>query len=274
MNIYRRMPIVLVLCGLLLATAELRAAPDDREPPPEPEAAQQGQFADENFDQWVFQGFGNAEAGRKRITTGLTLQVDEVDRVCGLTDDQKQKLKLAGGGDSQRFFAEVEEVRKKFLANKNDQNAFGNIWQDIQPLQTKLAGGLFGDRSLFAKTLRRALSNEQIAKYDAVREERRQFRYRASIEAAVASLENSIALRDEQREIITKLLLERSQPPDAFGQNEFQFVLYRLSRLSMTKEESRLDERQWKALQQQLQGYRNMKQFLVQQGMLAKEGDE
>jgi hypothetical protein len=274
MKILHRIPVALVLCELLLVPAGLRAAPDDREPPAEPEAAQQGQFADENFDQWVFQGFGTAEAGRKRITTGLTLQVDEVDRVCGLSEDQKQKLKLAGGGDSQRFFADVEEVRKKFLANKNDQNAFGNIWQDIQPLQTKLAGGLFGDRSLFAKTLRRTLSAEQIAKYDVVREERRRFRYRASIECAMVSLENTIALCDEQRQLITKLLLERSQPPDAFGQNEFQFVMYRLSRLSMTQEETRLDERQWKALQQQLQGYRNMKQFLVQQGMLAKEGDE
>ena len=142
------------------------------------------------------------------------------------------------------------------------------------PCKPSCQRGLFGERSLFAKTLRRALSAEQIAKYDEVRAERRRFRYRASIEAAVATLENTIALRHEQREVLIELIEERTQPPDAFGQNEFQFVMYRLSRMPLTRDESRLDDRQWRMLERQLQGHRSLKQFLIQQGMLAKDGED
>lgn len=186
-----------------------------------------------------------------------------------LTDEQKQKLTLAAGGDVKRFFDEVETVRKKFMAVRKDQNAFGQIWQDIQPLQTKLATGLFGDRSLFAKTLHKTLAPEQVVKYDAIQEERKRFRYRAAIEVAIITLESTVPLRHDQREGLIKLLVDETQPPDAFGQQDQQYVLYALATVPKEQVKSLLDDRQWKLLEPQLNGHRNMKQFLMQNGVIA-----
>jgi hypothetical protein len=264
---------MLLLCWLCLASAAPAwAAPDDHEPPAEPQVNGQFEVAEVNFDQWVFQGAGNADAGRKRISSWLTLKLNEVDRACGLSDEQKQKLTLAAGGDVKRFFDEVEVVRKKFMAVRKDQNAFGQIWQDIQPLQAKLATGLFGDRSLFAKTLHKTLAPEQVAKYDAIQEERRGFRYRAAIEVSLVTLENTVPLSSDQRERLIKIMIDETQPPDAFGQQDQQYVMYALANVPKEHVKSLLDERQWKLLEPQLNGHRNMKQFLVQNGVIAIDG--
>jgi hypothetical protein len=263
---------VLALLAVILGQAVVFAAPDDQEPPPAAAVANEGFFmAEENFDQWIFQGVGNANAGRERIKSRLKLQLDELDRVCGLTETQKQKLTLAAHGDTKRFFDQVEEVRKRFQAVKNDQNAFNQIWQEIQPLQQKQMTGLFGETSFFAKTLRKTLSTEQAAKYKVVVDDRRRFRYRASIEVALMTLENSVALRHEQHAALSKLLIEETQPPHVFGQYDYYLVMHQLSKLSEQKVKPLLDERQWKLLQQQFVQFRGMEAFLVQNGMIAKD---
>ena len=104
---------------------------------------------DAQFDQWVFgnMGVANAAAARNQLDSLLTLHVEDLERTCGLTPVQKKKLLLAGRGDIKRFFDRVEE-RKKFTKNRNDQNQFQQIWQEIQPLRNSFNAGFFGeDRS-------------------------------------------------------------------------------------------------------------------------------
>ncbi len=266
---------VLALGAVVLRATDGFAAPDDEEPAPEAAAVNQNFNVNEsNFDQWVFQRAGNASAGRQRIRSRLKLQFDELHRVCGLTDAQKQKLALAAEGDTKRFFDQVEEVRQKFLKVRNDQNAFGQIWQEIQPLQTKQAAGLFGDKSFYAKTLRKTLDAEQVEKYQAVLDERRRFRYRASIEVAMATLESSVALRNEQREALVHILIDKTQPPIAFGQYDYYLVMYRLASLPENDLKPLLDERQWKLMQQPFNQARSMKAMLIQNGMIANDDNQ
>lgn len=261
---------VLAMLAILLGPMAVFAAPDDGEPPPAAEAQANNGFnmEESNFDQWIFQGSGNAAAGRARINSHLKLKLDELVRVCGLTEAQQQKLTLAARGDMKRFFDQVEEVRKKFLAVKNDQNAFNGIWQEINPLQQKQAAGLFGETSIFAKTLRKTLTDEQQAQYRIVVEERRRFRYRSAIEVSLISLGNTVALRHDQHEALLKLLIEETQPPYLFGQNDNYLVMYRLAMLPATKLKPLLDERQWKLLQQQFNQARGMEAHLVQSGII------
>ena len=263
---------VLMFLIVTVGLTKLFAARDDEVPPP-PEPNQQNHFVqvDANFDQWVFQGSGNAEASRQQIKSRLKLQIDEIDRVCKLNKDQKDKLMLAASGDAKRFFDQVDEVRKKFLANKNDQNAMGQIWQDIQPLHMKLASGLFGDKSLFGKTLRSTLDTRQSTDYKAIADERKQYRYRASIEVALATLENSIALRDQEREALIKLLVEETRPPETFGQYDYYFVMNRLSKFPESKIKPLFNERQWKLLRQQFNQARSMEPLLVRNGVILLE---
>ena len=245
------------------------AAPDDGEPPPVAAQANNDFNMDEsNFDQWVFQGSGDAATGRARIDSQLKLKIDELARVCNLTEEQKKKLTLAARGDMKRFFDDVEAVRKKFLAVKNDQNAFQNIWQEIGPLQQKQSAGLFGEASLFGKSLRKTLTDEQQAQYRVVVEERRRFRYRATIDASLVTLSNSVALRSEQHEALLKLLVEETQPPHIFGQYDNYLVLYRLANLPLKKVQPLFDARQWKLLAPQLNQGRSMEAHLAQIGVI------
>ncbi len=262
---------------LIVRSSSTGAAPDDIEAVKQDEQqvnVQLFQMDEQNFDANVFQPSGNAKAARTQIETRLKLQLDELQRVCGITEAQKQKLTLAASSDIKRFFDEVDRIRKKVKGGKLDQNEWNNIWQEIQPLRNRQTSGLFGDTSFFAKTVRKSLTEEQIQKYDVVVNERRKFRYRASLEVVVTNLASTVPLRHTQHEAIVKLLLDETQPPPTFGQYDQYFVMYQLEKLAEPKIKPLLDEHQWKLLEVQIQQYKGMEQFLIQNGMIPKEDEE
>lgn len=266
--------LLLLFVGECLVAAQLSsAAPDDMEAaaPAAAEANQQVFIAEANFDQWVFQGRGDANAARQRIESTLKLRIDDVHRICDLADAQKQKLTLAARGDIKRFLEEVEAVREKFRAVQQDGNAVNAIWQDIQPVQQKLSNGLFGETSLFAKTLRKTLTPEQVVKYKANMDERHRYRHRAMVASALATLENSVPLRHEQHEALVKLIVEKSQLPQASGQYNHYVVMYQISKLPENEVQALLDDRQQKLLARHLEQFRGMAQMLIQNGILPKD---
>ena len=122
-------------------------------------------LSDDQFDQWVFGAPRNSGGGRNKLDTLLTLQVEDVARVCRLTEIQKKKLQLAGHGDIKRFFEKVDEKRKKFEKVKTDQNKVSEIYQELLPLRSTLQSGLFNEGSFYSKTLRTVLTDEDAVTY-------------------------------------------------------------------------------------------------------------
>ena len=222
---------------------------------------------DQQFNQWVFNSVGTAQQAAKRFESMLSLQADTVADVCGMTPDQKEKLLLAGRGDIARFFERVETSRKKFQLVKDDQNRLGEVFQDIQPLQAAVNSGPFNDGSFFHKVVRTTLNQEQQTKFEQADRERRLFQYKAKIELVISALDDSIALRAEQRKELIKLLLA-TPPPKQFGQYDFYVVLFRLSRLPEATLGRLFDGPQRRALDVQLQQVRGLEPFLKQQGLL------
>ncbi|MEX2112513.1 MAG: hypothetical protein WD845_04970 [Pirellulales bacterium] len=267
----------MLLIAVGIAAAMLRAtggwaAPDDTERAANAAAQQQAVVIDpSNFDQWVFQGSGNAVSARAQIDARYRLQLELLTRAYDLSDAQKAKLRLAASGDTQRFFDEVEVVRQKFLESQKDQNALGNIWQEIQPLQLKMAGGLFGEQSLYARILPKTLEGDQAAKHQAVLAERKQFRYRAAVEGAIAMLDDAVALEDKQRLALIQMLIDKTKPPATFGQFDYYFVWYRLSTLPEKDIKPLFNERQWRLLKKQLDQGREMRVTLVQNGAIGAD---
>ncbi len=260
---------LLALPLILLASFAFAADEDDDDPPAAAAAVNGGFFIqEENFDQWIFQGSNNAAAGKARIQSSVKMKLAELQRVCDLTDAQSKKLSLAARGDMLRFFEDVEVVRKKFLKVRNDQNAFNQIWQEINPLQQRQMAGLFGDSSFFAKTVRNTLTREQQVKYQVVLDDRRRFRYQAAAEVALHTLSSTVALHHDQHEAVFKLIIEETQPPLTFGSYDQYFVFYSLAKLPNAKLKSLLDDRQWKLLQPHLQQGRAMEANLMQNGMI------
>src|SRR5690348_1383421 len=119
--------ILAIVGGGPCARAQDDGEEDEEAPNPAP-AVRMHAFVmnDQQFDQWVFgnMGLGSAGSARNRLDSLLTLNVDDLDRTCGLTPVQKKKLLLAGRGDIKRFFDRVEEIRKRFTKGQNDQNQF------------------------------------------------------------------------------------------------------------------------------------------------------
>ena len=224
-----------------------------------------------NFDQWVFQGSASAAAAQDRIATSVKLQIADVDRACGLSEEERQKLQLAASGDVRRFLDQVEALRAKFVGANNDQNAFNQMWQEIQPLQAKMASGLLRGDSLFAKTINKTLSPERLARHQAVQRERAQYRYRATIETALCQLEGNVPLTAAQHDALVELLIAETPVPLAYGQQDYYYVFYQLANLPGEKVRPAVNDRQWTALGPLLNQYRHMQAFLVQQGMLPKE---
>ena len=242
--------------------------PDNDEPDEKPPVQARFELPEEQFDQWVFEGRGDVAAQRARLESLLRLHLDQLDRICRLTEPQRRKLQLAGRGDVTRFFDRVEVVRVKFRAVRKDQNKVGEIFQEIQPLQQSLQAGMFQDTSLLYKTLQRTLTAEQLAGFAKVDQERRRFRYQAKLGLAVAMLENSMPLDDQQRQKLLKLIEQETQPPKKYGQYDYYVVLVQMAKIPEAKLKPLFDDGQWRVLKQQLTQMRGMEQFLKQNGFL------
>jgi hypothetical protein len=125
----------------------------------------------EEFDQTVF---GDARpqavyAAKNRLNEILARKVVALDRIYGLSETQKQKLKLAGRGDIKRLDDRLESQRQKFVAPRrvvrgNQVIEFEDT--EISALRALMKSGPFGDESLFAKAQRTILTPEQVLKYE------------------------------------------------------------------------------------------------------------
>lgn len=269
---------VAALLAIVVGAPSALAQDDEEEEAPAPAVVNRmNGFVVNDFqiDQWIFgnMGVANSTVARNKLDSLLTLNVDDVDRSCGLTPVQKKKLLLAGRGDIKRFFDRVDEVRKKYTKDKNFnfQNQFQQLWQEIQPLQTTYNSGVFGTDSIYAKAIRATLTSEQAEKHDKVASGRTHYRYWARVDLALELLNNEVGFTDEQRRKLVTLLREETAPPRQMGQNDYYVVLYQLSRIPEAKLQPVFEDFQWRFLKRQLEQGRRMERFLKQNGFVPGE---
>lgn len=275
----RWLPVVSVLLALAGGPVAWAQDVDDDEDEPEAPAAGIVQqpvwvMSDPQFDQWVFgAGGGNANAARSRLESLLRLQVEDLARACKLTDEQKTKLRLAGRGDIKRYFDKVEQQRRKYRNKQYDQNEIGQVFQEIQPLQAPLRTGVFGDGSIYSKTVRNVMTPEQVQNYETSQRELRAFRYRARIELVVATLGRSVGMSADQRRQFAKVLNEETRPPREFGQNDYQVALLQAAKVPEEKLKPIFDDAQWRVLGRHFEQVRALEQVIRQNGYVP-DGDE
>jgi len=231
-------------------------------------------FTDEQFEQWVFQQYGNAATARTKFKESVELYTEDIHRACTLTDAQTHKLRLAGQGDIKRFFRKFEEVKKKFQAVRNDQQKVNQIFQDISPLQAQMATGLFGRDSLLQKCLVNTLNRSQFLKYATVDKERRRFDHESNIGLAILMLDQAAPITSDQRRKLTELLRTETKPLRKSGRYDYYATMYQISKIPTDKLKPLLDDIQWQVFNQQLAQMRGMEQWLKQNGVLAENFDE
>ncbi len=260
----------------IIANGSLSRAQDDDEDEPDDAVKLQQMnmrvnvWTDENFDQWVFNG-RDIPGIRNRLDSLLSLQIEDVERTCGLTEDQKKKLRLAGKGDVKHFFDRVAEKKRKFQLVKNDQNQIGQIFQEIQPLQLTLSSGPFDQGSMFHKTILKTLDPAQAAKYEKAVREKLQFRYKAKVELVVANLDEALGLRADQRKKLVTLFLDETRPPKKYGQYDYYIMMLQASRLPEAKLKPIFEDAQWKAMTRQMTQVQRLEPFLKSNGFVPED---
>jgi Eukaryotic translation initiation factor eIF2A len=169
---------------------------------PDPPAPQVGPLDDasrsfmQEFDQLVLGDNGPVPptALRTRLDHVLAQRVAAIDRRYGLSQIQKQKLKLAGRGDIERLEDRVNRQRPKYVeARRSGSDAVVRAaFTEANVLRSAVKSGPFGAGSLFAKAQNTVLSPEQVQMY----ERRRQL---AAQSTAQITLDNASALETAAR---------------------------------------------------------------------------
>ncbi len=208
----------------------------------------------------------NRAGARERVNLQLKVMLDEIVHVCELNEAQQQKFLLAARIDMARFFDRVELARGRIIAAEGNQDRVKDHIPDVMVLRQQFSQGLFGDKSLFAKTLRQTLTEEQHAKHQVMLLDRRRTGYKVAIQATLSKL--GIGLNQEQIEALQKLLLEETRPPLRFGPNDRNLVVFRLSQLPEARLKQALDKSQWKKLHPLLLQASGFEDSLIQNGVI------
>src|SRR5262249_46788750 len=156
-------------------------------------------------------------------------------QLCRITEHQRKKLELAGRGDIKRFFDHIEEYRRQIHRPNTGADELRTILQDLKRSQMAYRRGIFGDGSLFTKTLKPALTPEQRAKYVGEGDDPRPFLYLPRVRWTVSILQRDLWLNDEQRFQLLTVLLEETHPPRQFTPYDYYVVMYQASQLPESK---------------------------------------
>src|SRR4051794_19671773 len=105
-----------VLVALSMCASAAAAGDDDDELVVDPQQLANQQLwvlTPEQFDQWVFNGIGNYDQAMKQLETQINMRIEAINRVCKLSDAQKQKLRVAAASDIKRFRDKYDEMKLK-----------------------------------------------------------------------------------------------------------------------------------------------------------------
>lgn len=180
--------VVVFLLSLTAGSAAMAQVPADDEDfdvvAPAP-AERQIIFLDQLFDQIAFgraqviainggqviqldEQMASESDARKRWNSALAAQVQAKDRLYSLSEPQRRKLQLAGKGDIHQHFSRLAEIRSKVTAGPLQREQFAALMKELQPIQNSTLENLFDDNSLFQKTLRTMLTEEQHRRFRSI----------------------------------------------------------------------------------------------------------
>lgn len=150
---------------------------------------------------------------RKRMANNSNVEIETLARQVLLTEAQKKKLRLAARGDVEQFINRAAELRPKLTSKPLDQQQYVALMQELQPLRMTQQFGTIGETSLFRKTLRHMLTDEQRVRWQALERERR----KAVIESAILSWErmaNGAKIPVASRKEFVEILVEHGDLPE------------------------------------------------------------
>jgi hypothetical protein len=133
-----------------------------------PQAAQQDDSARRTIYLGVFNLGPDADAVDAKLKTAVQQKLVVVDRACGLTDVQKERLELAGRGDGKQLLDRVEKMAAQLQLLKAEPEKVKELTLEAQRLARAVGPGLAETpvgSSLFIKALETTLTPDQLGKF-------------------------------------------------------------------------------------------------------------
>jgi len=224
---------------------------------------------DSTFHQWIFGAGNKIVSTPEHLEAQLMLAVKDVDRICGLTEAQQRKLILAGRGDGKRFLDRVAGAKREFDRLRNDPEGVNEILEYTTPIFASFQAGLYGEGSLFAKTLGTTLTSDQSERYRKARREQMAFRYKAKVALLLAGIDARVGFTSEQHRQFLDLILEATTPPARpGGPSEENVILLKIARLPEEKVQAIVTPAQWRQVERIFQKARIMEESLRAGGLI------
>lgn len=208
-----------------------------------------GNFTPEDLvEQLVFREYGYANDARRKLGRFLADEVDEIDRACSLSPEQKGKLMLAGRGDIKRFFDKYSALKvdpliidqsetfvERHRARELRFSEYGELARRTACLWTILQGNLHGSGSLLSRSTASALDQRQLSRYQKLIRSRLNANHEATIQNLIRALERNEPLSDFRREQLAALLRKEIKPSNNDGPFGLYYLLIELGRLPQEK---------------------------------------
>jgi hypothetical protein len=215
-----------------------------------------------------------------RARVGGRARLEQVERVCELSQGQRRKLEMAIEVDIRRGVAEIEEIRRGYagviinMRTREGQQRWGRFQQDVQRCRRRLLT-LFEEGSLYAESLATVLDERQAAALAAETAARRSFRWKSLVTSVMLRLDDMLALTQDEHDAIERLLVEREPPlrldPPNGQRNEQaeQMLVYSmLAEVNQKALRAVVGEERWKTVQTLANQGRSMRSWIEGQGLL------
>lgn len=211
------------------------------------------------------QGTSDEEA-RKRFQSQLEFQVQSMTRSYSLSDAQRKKLQLAGKGDIHQHFVRLAEIRSLSNSTATQPERLAVLFAENQ---NALRAGFFCDESLFQKTLRTMLTDEQRVRYRSIGLEK-QRRILESVMLDWDRAADRFKLWGEPRKKFIELLVPHLNVPASAGAYSHQIVFLEAWRLR-EQVQPLLTAAEWKLFEWQVERAKELIPTLEARGLWTEQ---
>jgi hypothetical protein len=201
------------------------------------------------------------QSARKEMDAELTSEIETIVRECSLTETQKKKLQLAGRGDIAQILDRVTDLRGRYVAVPLD---FEQVQNELHMLCNISQFCTLQEASLFRKTLRKLLNDEQLVQFQLLEHKRKV----ALVESALgiwSRASNRVDLKGEARQRFIDTLVTHGDIPPTPNPYAQYIVLFEAARLE-TPMTPLLTESEWQTMEPVLKVARKLEPNLRKSG--------
>jgi hypothetical protein len=189
---------------------------------------------------WMTSPSGTRVSVRAQLETQLEGILDKLKADCRPSDAQMKKLRLAAGGDIKRFMDRLDRLVRNVDDTDGELDKLELIAFEMRKARNAMNAGLFGEDSLFYKTL---VKNN--------------LRYPMAVARAVDALQGNLRLKQHQRTELLELLLRETRSPRKYGKaSDTALLLFQASTVPADKIRQILDEAQWREMCRWMSAYK------------------